>query len=98
MTTHLGELQAAERAARRGHQLEALLGRHPGLHGFQLAGCQIGGVVLHQVALELVRLEVELHRHRVAHGEVPGASERERERERESKGPLENHFNSGRGE
>ena len=77
MLTHLRKLQPAERAARRGAQLEVLLGRHPGLHGLQLARGQVGGVVLHQVALKLVRLKVEMHRHRVAHGEVPGRAWRE---------------------
>lgn len=61
MMTHLCELQPAECAAGRRGELEVLLGRHPGLHGLQLACCQIGGVVLDQVALELVRLEVEMH-------------------------------------
>lgn len=79
MLTHLRELQPAERAAGRGGELEVLLGRHPRLHGLQLARGQIGGVVLDQVALELVRLEVEMHRHWVAHGEVPGRAWTERE-------------------
>lgn len=79
LLTHLGKLQPAECAAGRGGQLEVLLGRHPGLHGLQLASGQVGGVVPDQVALELIWLEVEMHWHRVAHGEVPGTASRERE-------------------
>ena len=54
LLTHLRKLQPAERAAGRSGELEVLLGCHPGLHGLQLARCQIGGVVFDQVALELV--------------------------------------------
>lgn len=54
MLTHLCKLQPAECAAGRGGSLEVLLGCHPGLHGLQLTSCQIGGVVLDQIALELV--------------------------------------------
>lgn len=61
MLTHLRELQPAECAGGRGGELEVLLGCHPRLHGLQLACCQVSGVVLDQVALELVCLEVEMH-------------------------------------
>lgn len=73
---HLGKQQPAEGAAGRSCQLEVVLGCHPRLHGLQLAGGQVGGVVADQVALELVGLEVEMHRHRVAHGEVPAHTQR----------------------
>lgn len=58
--THLCKLQPAEGAGRRAGESEVPPGSHPGLHGLQLAGGQVGGVVLDQVALELVRLEVEI--------------------------------------
>ena len=70
--THLSELQPAGRAARRRAGPEVVLQGDPGLQGLQLAGGQVGGVMLDQVALELVRLEVEVDGHRVAHGEIPG--------------------------
>lgn len=79
MLTHLCELQPAECAAGRGGELEVLLGCHPRLHGLQLACGQVGGMVLDQVALELVWLEVEMHWHWVAHGEVPGSARTQRE-------------------
>lgn len=69
---HLCKQQPAESAAGRSSQLEVVFGRHPRLHGLQLAGGQVSGVMTDQVALELVGLEVEMHRHRVAHWEVPG--------------------------
>lgn len=58
--THLGKLQPAEGAGGRGGYLEVLLVCYPGLQGLQLASCQVSGMVLDQVALELVRLEVEM--------------------------------------
>ena len=70
--THLSELQPAGRAARGGAGPEVVLQSDPGLQGLQFAGCQVGGVMLDQVALELVRLEVEVDGHWVAHGEIPG--------------------------
>lgn len=54
MLTHLCELQAAESAAGRAGELEVPLGCHPRLKGLQLAGCQVSGMVLDEVSLELV--------------------------------------------
>ena len=54
MQTHLGKLQPAEGASGWCGKLEVLLGCHPGLHGLQLACCQVSGMMLDQVALELV--------------------------------------------
>lgn len=59
--THLCKLQPAEGAAGSGAQLEAALRRHPGFQRLQPACGQIGGVMLDQVTLELVRVEVEMH-------------------------------------
>lgn len=76
MLTHLRKLQPAECAGWRQGELEVFLGSHPSLHGLQFARCQVGGVVLDQVALKLVGLEVEMHRYGMAHGEVPGSTHR----------------------
>lgn len=52
-------------------QGEVVSGRHPGLQALQLSGSSVRGHMTHQVALELVWQEVEVDRHRVAHGHVP---------------------------
>lgn len=58
---HLRKLQPAERAGCGGGYHEVPLGRYPRFHGLQLARCQVSGMVLDKVALELVCLEVEMH-------------------------------------
>lgn len=61
---------------RRGGQGEVVSGCHPGLQALQLSGGPVSGRMAHQVALELVRQEVKVDRHWVAHTHV---SERERQ-------------------
>lgn len=60
MLTHPCKLQSVEGAGGRGGYPEVPGGCYPGLQGLQLASCQVGSMVLDQVALELVRLEIKM--------------------------------------
>lgn len=71
MMSYLGVLQSVG-AARWTRELEELLGHHPGLQSLQLAGSQVGGMMLHQVTLELIKQEVDMDSHRMSHCIVPG--------------------------
>lgn len=67
---YLSKLQSVEVASWIG-ELEKFLRHHPGLQSFQLAGSQIGGVMLHQVTLELIKQKVDMGSHRMSHSIVP---------------------------
>lgn len=56
---------------RRAGQSEVVFRSHPGLQGLHLGRGSVRGHVADQVTTESVGQEVEVNRHRVAHGHVP---------------------------
>ncbi len=68
--TNLCKLQSVEGIGWIG-ELEELFEHDPGLQGFQLAGCQVSGMMPDQVSLEFIRQEVDVDRHRMSHGKIP---------------------------